>query len=163
MVDLARAPAAESIPSTSFPPAPARSGRAIGWRFVVAGCILVLLAYGTFIGNDGDWPFGPLRQYAGSTRVSSQVLLTHVYGVHPSGRVVRLNTEALGLRVAELDGQLPRLRRHPELLRPLAAIYQRKYPERARLVRLIIKRDGKVIRNRKVVGEIHRVVAAVDV
>ncbi len=145
---------------------PARAGLSsvgLGWRVLVTACILALLGYGTFVGNDGDWPFGPLRQYAGATAVSSQILLTHVYGEHPSGRIVRLNTEALGLRVAELDGQLPRIRRYPELLRPLAAIYHRKYPDRAPLVRLIVKRDGKVIRNRKVVGEIHRIVAEVVV
>ena len=163
MVDQARVPAPAPRTPVPFPPAPAASSTALGWRLVVTGCIVVLLGYGTLVGNDGDWPFGPLRQYAGSTRVSSQVLLTHVYGVHPSGEVVRLNTEALGLRVAELDGQLQRLRQHPELLRPLAAIYHRTYPERERLVHLVLKRDGKVIRNRKVVGEIHRVVAEVDV
>ena len=79
-----------------------------------------------------------------------------------AGATVRLNTEALGLRVAELDGQLPRLRQHPELLLSLAAAYHRIYPDRAPLVRLILARDGKLIRDRKVVGTIHRVVAEVE-
>ena len=162
MDDPASVPATDSTASTaSAPPGLARGG--VAWRVLVTGCIVLLLGYGTFVGNDGDWPFGPLRQYAGSTRVSSQILLTHVYGTHPNGVTVRLNTEALGLRVAELDGQLPRLRKHPELLRPLAAIYHRKYPDRDPLIRLMIARDGKLIRNREVVGKIHRIVAEVDV
>lgn len=163
MPDQAEAPALPPAPPATPAPVAGLPSVGLGWRILVIASILVLLGYGTFVGNDGDWPFGPLRQYAGATRVSSQILLTHVYGVHPSGRIVRLNTEALGLRVAELDGQLPRLRRHPELLRPLAALYHRKYPDRAPLIRLIVKRDGKVIRNRKVVGEIHRIVAQVNV
>lgn len=155
-------PAGDLAPNGATPGRPF-SPAALAWRLAVTGCILVLLAYGTIVGSDGDWPFGPLRQYASSTRVSSQVLLTHVYGEHPGGQIVRLNTEALGLRVAELDGQLSRLRIHPELLRPLAAIYKRTYPDRKPLIRLIVRRDGKVIRNRKVVGEIHRVVTQVKV
>jgi hypothetical protein len=140
---------------------PSSSG--ITWRLVVTGVILMLLAYGTFIGSDHDWPFGPLRQYATSTPITSQVLLTHVYGVHASGRTVRLNTEALGLRVAELDGQLSRLRHHPKLLLSLAVAYHRIYPDRAPLVRLILARDGKLIRDRKPVRTIHRVMAVVNV
>jgi hypothetical protein len=163
MPDQAAAAVPAPGPPTALALATGPSLASLGWRLLVTASGLALLGYGTFVGNHGDWPFGPLRQYAGATRPSSQVLLTHVYGVHPSGRTVRLNTEALGLRVAELDGQLPRLRKHPELLRPLAAIYHRKYPNRQPLVRLIVKRDGKLIRNRKVVGEIHRVVAEVNV
>ncbi len=150
-------------PSDMARTAPGLSTSALTWRVLVTGCIAIALGYGTIAGNDGDWPFGPMRQYATATPLSSQVLLTHVSGVTRSGRVIRLDTDSLGLRVAELDGQLWRLRRQPGLLLSLAAAYHRVHPRRSPLVRLMLERDGKVIRNRRVVARVHRIVTSMDV
>jgi hypothetical protein len=133
------------------------------WRLVVTGLIVAALGYGTLVGTDDDWPFGPMRQYANATPVSSDVLVTHVSGVDRAGHVIRLDTQTLGLRVAELDGQLDRLRRHPELLLSLATAYRQAHPQQLPLVRLLLERDGNRIRDRKVVAQIHRVVAEVRV
>lgn len=136
---------------------------AVVWRLLITACIALALGYGTIAGNDGDWPFGPMRQYATATPISSQVVVTNVSGVTLGGDVIHLDTDALGLRVAELDAQLTRLRRHPELLLSLASAYRRAYPSRPPLVRLILERDGKIIRDRKVVGSVHRIVTSVHV
>jgi len=54
-------------------------------------------------------------------------------------------------------------RRTALLLLSLASAYRRAYPDRPPLVRLILQRDGKLIRNRKVVGRVHQVLTSVKV
>ena len=91
----------------------------------VAVCA-VLLLLGTWKGSDDDFPFGPFRMYATAGRANGRVTVAEFTGTLATGRRVALTAGDLGLRRAEIEGQLPRLEAHPALLGELAAGYNRR-------------------------------------
>jgi len=133
--------------------------RARSWRLGVSTLVLVLLALGTFWGSDDDFPFGPLRMYATSTSPSGRVGLTAVYGTTARGDEVKISPTALGMRGAELEGQLPRLIDHPELLGALARTYHDRFPDEPEFVHVRLQRNYKDLEDGEVVGR-HSVVVA---
>ena len=135
------------------------SPRARSWRLGVSTLVLVLLALGTFWGSDDDFPFGPLRMYATSTSPSGRVGLTAVYGTTARGDEVKISPTALGMRGAELEGQLPRLIDHPELLGALARTYHDRFPDEPEFVHVRLQRNYKDLEDGEVVGR-HSVVVA---
>jgi hypothetical protein len=137
--------------------------RARAWRLSVSALVLVLLAAGSLWGSDDDFPFGPMRMYATSTSPSGRVAVTSVYGTTDDGEDVMVSPEAIGMRGAELEGQLPRLTRHPELLGALARSYRDRFPDRPPFVRVRLQRDYKDLEDKQVVREYSVVVADWDV
>ena len=146
------------VPNAPDPPieVPARSR---SWRLAVSTLVVVLLAVGTFWGSDDDFPFGPLRMYATSTNPSGRVGLTAVYGTTADGDDVKISPTALGLRGAELEGQLPRLIDHPELLGALARTYHDRFPDEPEFVHVRLQRNYKELEDGVVVGR-HSIVVA---
>jgi hypothetical protein len=122
-------------------------GRAI--RVVVALAGAALLLVGTLVGQDDDFPFGPFRMYATADKLNAPVHDTRLRAVDASGRQLQLTDTQTGFRRAELEGQLPRIQRHPELLGAIATAYHRRQPDAPRLVRidvvvrLLALRDGR--------------------
>jgi hypothetical protein len=122
-------------------------GRAI--RVVVALAGAALLLVGTLVGQDDDFPFGPFRMYATADKLNAPVHDTRLRAVDASGRHLQLTDTQTGFRRAELEGQLPRIQRHPELLGAIATAYHRRQPDAPRLVRidvvvrLLALRDGR--------------------
>lgn len=89
-------------------------------RGAVAAALVCLTLAGTFWGADDDFPFGPFRMYATSGRVSGTVRTAELVGVRADGSAEELRAGDVGLRRAELEGQLPRFREDPSLLGALA-------------------------------------------
>jgi hypothetical protein len=128
---------------------------------VVTAVVAVLLLWGTFWGQDDDFPFGPLRQYSTATDPNGLVWVTHAYGRFEDGVERPLLEGDIGMRIAEFDGQFHRLRAEPELLRPLADAYHRRHPDGPRLVRLRLQRDAKKLEGRETVGRRTRIAAEI--
>ena len=81
---------------------------------------LTLLLAGTAWGEDDHFPFGPFKMYARSTRPDGRVAAPVLVAVDRRGRARDLRPVEVGLRPAELEGQLPRFKAEPALLAPLA-------------------------------------------
>jgi hypothetical protein len=92
-----------------------------GLRLLIAGAVLALTLVGTIWGQDDAFPFGPFRMNDDPARS------TRIDGLTGDGRRLDITGET-ALRPAEIEGQLPRLRRHPELLAAFAEDYQRRHP-----------------------------------
>ena len=137
--------------------------RSRSWRLAVSAVVVVLLAVGTFWGSDDDFPFGPLRMYATSTSPNGRVGLTAVWGTTVTGEDVKISPGALGMRNAELEGQLPRLVDNPHLLGALARTYHERFPDRPEFVHVRLQRNYKDLEDGEVVGRHTVVVAEWDV
>ncbi len=87
-------------------------------------------------GEDDHFPFAPFRMYSTTTSPSGRVTMPHFEGTTASGTKPRLETEELGLRTAEVLGQMERFRRSPVLLRRLAQTHDAGRPASSRLVEL---------------------------
>jgi hypothetical protein len=110
-------------------------------RVAVTVAVVGLLLYGTLWGQDDLFPFGPFRMYSTADKLDSPVADTRFEGVLADGTVVVLNEQNTGIRRAEIEGQLPGIRAHPELLRSVDEAYARRNPGAAKLaqVRVIVR------------------------
>lgn len=115
----------------------------LAWRSVAAVAFLGLLVLGTVQGNDDRWPFAPTSQYAFAVHLDGEVRSTRIEAVTTGGvrTVVPLTPGGVGLRRAEVEGQLQRFVDDPALLEAVAAAYARRHPGRARYVRLEVHQD----------------------
>jgi hypothetical protein len=123
---------ASDLPVEEPPVRLPRKGRS--WRLALSAAVLALLLAGTVWGEDDDFPFGPFKMYAGRAAPDGEVNSTRVVGLTPAGEEVRLSGGQVGLRRAEFEGQLPRLKQEPELLGVLAEVYADKHPSAPDLV-----------------------------
>ena len=96
--------------------------------------ILALLLAGTVWGDDDAFPFGPFRMYSTRNDPNTPVISTRAVGLTAAGEEVRLSGGQVGLRRAEFEGQINRLREHPELLGLIADAYAESNPEAPELV-----------------------------
>ena len=101
--------------------------------------VAVALLAGTVWGDDDHFPFGPFRMYSTTNTLDDMVNTVKLEGVDASGATLEIRTQDLGLRPAEVNGQVARFRRDPSLLRHLAASYARANPDEPRLVSLTLK------------------------
>ena len=113
---------------------------------------LTLLLAGTAWGEDDHFPFGPFKMYARATRPDGRVAAPVLGAVDGDGRRRDLRPVEVGLRPAELEGQLPRLKADPALLGPLA-------PEDAVEVRLVSR--GQRLKDGRPDGPVRDVVVSV--
>jgi hypothetical protein len=108
-----------------------------------------LLLAGTVVGEDDAFPFGPFRMYSTTDSLDAPVKSTRMEAVDADGRRLPLRGTEVGLRRAEIEGQMARFRAEPRLLRSLATAYRNRNPHRPRLARIEIitrhieLRDGK--------------------
>ena len=108
-----------------------RLGRlALGWRLLVTAAVVVTAATGTLVGNDDWWPFAPMSQYAFSVRNDGVINSLGMDALTVYGEVVRvpLSKEKIGIERAEVEGQAPRIIRHPEILQDIAVLHSRRLP-----------------------------------
>lgn len=125
--------------------------------------VVALIVYGSLWGTDDDFPFGPMKMYSTSTKPTGRVGLTAVYGTTADGTEVKITAGDLGMRGAELEGQLPRLREHPELLGALAETYHDNFRDRPRFVHVRLQRNYKELVDGRVVGRTTKIVASWEV
>ena len=103
-------------------------------RLAVTAVILALMLGGTVWGDDSEFPFGPFRMYSTRNDPNTPVISTRVVGLTAAGEEIRLSGGAVGLRRAEFEGQVDRLRENPSLLASLAEVYAERNPAAEEMV-----------------------------
>jgi hypothetical protein len=96
--------------------------------------ILALLLGGTVWGDDSEFPFGPFRMYSTRNDPNAPVISTRVVGLTAAGEEIPLSGGEVGLRRAEFEGQVDRLREEPSLLASLAEVYAERHPDAEEMV-----------------------------
>lgn len=105
-------------------------------RLALATLALLLLLYGTFFGSDSDFPFGPFRMYATRNAPDGTVSSLRLEAVTAQSALIAVSAGAVGLRRAELEGSLPRMKDEPELMADIVARYAENNPDKPELVEL---------------------------
>jgi hypothetical protein len=98
-------------------------------RLVATLVALALLLSGTVWGDDDEFPFGPFRMYSTRNDPNAPVISTRVVGLTATGEEVSLSGGQVGLRRAEFEGQINRIKKDPELLGLLADAFAETHPE----------------------------------
>jgi hypothetical protein len=138
---------------------------AAGRRSRSAAAVLLVgaLTASALIGVDDWFPLAPFRMYATANSPNGEIAVVGLEVREPGGewRRAPLRPSTVGLSVAEVEGQLPRLVDDPGLIGHLAAAHARLDPqappwEGVRLLRLAQPlRDGAPVgeRTREVLAE----------
>jgi len=129
---------ATSRPFTAGLPAAASRGRLV--RNLLTALVFLGVITSSVWGSDDHFPFAPFRMYSTTTSPSGTVTMPHFEGVTDSGIKLKLETEELGLRTAEVLGQMDRFRHHPALLGRLAQTHGASESASSRLVELSLVR-----------------------
>ena len=136
------------------------SGRAarLGTALVVFG----LLAVGTFVGLDDQFPFGPFRMYATSNAATGEIAVVALEARTADGdwTLVRPSPGSVGMNVAEFEGQLPRFEADQSLLGAVASSRESLHPDEEPWVGLRIVREATVVVDKVPTGEVRRTVLA---
>ncbi|GII89738.1 hypothetical protein Ssi03_77280 [Sphaerisporangium siamense] len=108
------------------------------WRLIATGAAGAVLAYGTIAGTDDLFPLGPMVQYAFSVPPDGEIRSLELQADTTAGTRIQIPIEPgyVGVRRAEIEGQLTRYRREPSLLGKLADSHARLRPTAPRLTRL---------------------------
>ncbi|MEU4722844.1 hypothetical protein AB0G06_24790 [Nonomuraea dietziae] len=127
------------------------SRRGKAWRLAAAGAVIAALGYGTVLGDDDLFPFGPMVQYAFSIPPDGEIKSLHLHAETAAGTRVEIPIEPyyVGIRRAELEGQLSRYLARPELLQGLADSHARIRPGDPRLTKLIVVTKVITLRDRR--------------
>jgi hypothetical protein len=136
-----------------------RAGKAL--RLAITAVVLVLLGWGSLAGQDDDFPIGPFVMFAFTTASDGDVRAARLEAVTDAGERVRVPLEpaSVGLRRAEIEGQLGRVVARPELLRGLASAYARLHPGAPRFVQMDVVMHVVRLRAGVAAGESDTVVA----
>ncbi|HLU43620.1 MAG TPA: hypothetical protein VKZ67_01145 [Natronosporangium sp.] len=129
------------------------SRRGQGWRLVATLLATALLLAGTVWGEDDHFPFGPFKMYAGAADPDTPTEDTRVEAVDTTGAVLLLTPANTGIRRAEFEGQLDRIRQHPELLAAVNEAYQRRNPQAPPLTEIRVVIRWHEVRDFQVTGE----------
>jgi hypothetical protein len=99
-------------------------------RLAVVAVVVVLLGWGSWKADDDAFPVGPFVMFAFTTPPNGEVRSAAVEAVDVTGDrlPVVLEPEDVGLRRAEMEGQISRVVAHPELLGALATAHLRLRP-----------------------------------
>jgi hypothetical protein len=150
-------PAGPSGAAEPVDPAPVRRlGRApVAWRSAVLVLGTVLVIWGTVFGNDVDWPFGPMSQFAFRVGRDDAIRSTFLEARNARGEVmvVPITVHSLGIARAEIEGQQNAIIREPRLLGDLASSYHRLHPAEPELTQLWLNERVTVLRNGRAAGE----------
>ncbi len=120
---------------------------------------MLLLVVGTAWGEDDHFPFGPFKMYSRATRTTGRVTWLELEGRDAAGRTKNVTGDDVGLRRAELEGQMPRFRDDPDLLAALAEAWRRIRPGEPELVEIRVIAQAQDVVDSTPVGEpVERVV-----
>ncbi|MDQ1650666.1 MAG: hypothetical protein QOG60_2723 [Frankiaceae bacterium] len=99
-------------------------------RLGVVLLVFVLLGWGSWRATDDAFPVGPFVMFAFTTPPDGDVRSAAVEAVDDAGRraPVELEPETVGLRRAEMEGQIGRVVEQPHLLGALAVAHHRLQP-----------------------------------
>lgn len=129
-------------------------------RTAVTLFFAALLLAGTFVGQDGDFPFGPFRMYATRDDPNGTVLSTRVEAVDATGRTFVVSDRATGLRRAEIEGQTPRFTADPSLLAAISLAHDRLRPNESEYVTVRIVQARYQLRDSRPSGQVTDTVVA---
>ena len=135
-------------------------GRSI--RAAATAAVLLMLLAGSAWGEDDHFPFGPFRMFSRTTKSTGRVTASRIEAVTADGRTITIADARLGLRRAEVEGQIPRFRRDPALLAHLVEAYERFQPDGPELVELRVVNDISRLTEGRITGRETRVVATWD-
>lgn len=100
--------------------------RGLHARLAASLVVVLLLCFGTFWGDDDNFPFGPFRMYSTKQELDGEVRATEVQGLTSDGAWTRIPFDHFGLRRADIEGQLGKLAQPPEeVLAAMAVAYRR--------------------------------------
>lgn len=122
--------------------------------------LVTLLVVGTLWGEDDHFPFGPMRMYSTTTAPAGTVRVVSFEVVTDEGKTFRYHPEMLGIRPAEIEGQMDRLRGDPDLLRHLATAHERISGSETRLVALRLIVGTHRLQGRKAASYDEEIVAS---
>jgi hypothetical protein len=129
-------------------------------RVVVTLAVTGLVFATTVWGADDFFPFAPFKMYSFSHELDGWANSTRVEAVNEEGERFTLTEAATGFRRAEVEGQLPRFRDDPELLRYLAEAYENTNPEKPEIVTVEIIVRSYRLENGERTGEVTETVEA---
>jgi hypothetical protein len=122
--------------------APLRRACAAAAFVMVAGAIA-----GSVWGQDDHWPFAPFRMYSTTTPPSGSVFIPVFIGRTRAGDHVRITPSGVGMRRAEVLGQIRRIRADAHALQVYADAYARLHPDAAPLASLSLVYEIQHLRN----------------
>ena len=93
------------------------------------------------MGTDDWFPLGPFRMFTNRAGSNGIVRVVTLEAVDAGGTERRVHGGDVGLRHAELEGQLHRFAADPSLLEAVAAAYASVHPDRPPLVRLVLQEE----------------------
>ena len=117
--------------------------------------VFIALLAGTFWGNDRHFPFGPFRMYSIANRLDGRIR-SAVVEVRTEGSSAWVQARApgdLGLKRAEIEGQVDRFVAEPALLRHLATAYER-LNEEATVVAVRLRQETTLLRDGRPSGTV---------
>lgn len=99
-------------------------------RLALVAVVAVLLVWGSWKADDDAFPVGPFVMFAFTTPPNGDVVSARVEAVDSNGHriPVELEPEEVGIRRAEVEGQIPRIIAQPQLLGALARAHARLRP-----------------------------------
>jgi hypothetical protein len=128
------------------------------WRALVTVAVVALVINGTARGDDPQWPFGPMSQFAFEVSNSGgTVRSVYVDALTVEGKRVRvpLDAQGIGLPRAEIEEQLWRFEQDPSLLQTIAVAHARRHPEQPRYEVVYLRNEITRLEHGKAVS--HRV------
>lgn len=72
----------------------------------VVGAAAAALLVGTFFGDDDHFPFGPFRMYSVANRLDGTIRALKLEATTVAGEEIGIGFDEIGLRRAEVEGQL---------------------------------------------------------
>lgn len=115
------------------------------------------LIAGTFWGNDEHFPLGPFRMYSVTNSLDGEIRAIYLEGVAASGERFRMDFGDLGLRRAEVEGQLER--DTPEVVLPLLVdSFDRRNPDVGPLSELLLIEEVHQLRGGRVVSTVENTI-----
>lgn len=115
-------------------------------RGIFTGAVLIALLSGAAWGYDDNFPFGPFRMFSYANKLDGRVTSAKVEGTTISGEIITIGAEELGLRRAEIEGQIHRFVADPNLLHHFVETYEElnQDAEKLRSIRLFYEIDRLV-------------------
>ena len=132
------------------------TGTGRGARLVATVVVFGLVIAGAFVGTDHDFPFGPFRMYSTSGRSTGAVRTAALKGWW-RGDEVRVQSEKVGIRRSELEGQYRRFVDDPRMLAALARAFGDEGVRLDRLQLIVVIR--RVVNGHRVGRSTHDVLA----
>ncbi len=124
-------------------------------RLAVTAVVGGLLLTGTLVGQDDSFPFGPFRMYSTTDSLDAPVRSTRMEAVDSTGRRFALRGGHVGLRRAEIEGQLKRFQRDPDVLAGIAQAYRNRHPDGPAITRIEIITRHLELADGRPTGEHH--------